>query len=284
MHRLSIAVVALTATASADTKSWTALQAHVPAGAWVVGGLDVKSLRAVASFGKAIESVPDIGPVLGSIQKSCGFDAVKSISDVSVALSSSGGGTVVVALDGVDEAKLVACATKLLAPKAKLTAKTGKVSEYAIDDGKTKKTIYAVWPAKDVVVFSAQPEDRAKLDAFVDGKAAQGDLATFVGKANTTAVAWFAATVGKYNLKGGVGTVTVAKDVYTGAIRVVASSPDDAEGIAQEASSQFRKPGWPPAVDKILPSIHIGHSGAEITIEGSVNGADLPGLVAAGFK
>jgi hypothetical protein len=289
---LVVAALALAASpAVADTKSWAVLQSHVPANAEILVGVDLKPLRASASFAKAVENIPDIGMALGLVKQTCAIDVVTAISDVSVALKIKGPDEVVfaVGLDGVDEAKVIDCATKLLKtmnPKAKVTAKSGKVTEYVVDDGEAKKTTYAIWAAKDVVVFAQDPEDKSKLDGFVNGKAAQGDLSGYLGKASTTAVAWIAATIGEEHMKGAYGTLTLAKGTFTASGHVVTDSRLDALKLSKEGAAELKllqsRAGT--EMQKVLSAIKLATAAADVTIDGVLADADLLAALPALLK
>jgi len=286
-------VVFAVSSASAETKSWAVMKTNVPTNSEVLVGADLKAMRSAASFAKVIENFPEVGPALSIVKSTCSIDAATSVSDVTVSIKTKGPDEIIVAvgLDGVDEAKLVACATKLAqlsSAKSKVTSKaSGKVTEYTIDDGTTKKTMYAAWPKKDVVVFSADPEDKAKLDPYFNGKAVQGDMATFFNKLSTgSAVAWVSAVIGEDHIKGAYGTATFAKGTFTGAMRVVADSAKDAGDQSKEATKALAEAikQAPADVAKVLKSVKVGVSGSEITIDGTLADADAAAFLPALFK
>lgn len=285
----SMMVVSLAPSAYAETKSWAALKSNVPTNSEILIGADFKALRGAGSFAKAIDGIPELGPALGMIKTTCGLDPAAVISDLTVSIKTKGPDEIIVAvgLDGIDEAKLVDCATKLVKsgkPKAKLATKSGKLHEYTISSGTDTKTIYAAWPSKDVVVFSAKPEDKAVLDAYFNGKPVQGDMATYFGKlpaANT--VGWIAAAVNDDHVKGVYGSATFAKGTFTGNMHVVAESAKDAAKLAKEATDGIKKAltRAPAEMAKVLNSIKVGVAGDHVTIDGTLADADLPALLPA---
>lgn len=290
---LSLTTVALAASSAyGEPKSWTALKSNVPTNSEILLSADFKALRAAGSFAKVIDGLPEVGPALGMIKTTCGLDPAAVISDIAVSIKSKGPDEIIVAvgLDGVDEAKLVDCATKLVKsskPKAKVATKSGKLHEYTISDGTESKTIYAVWPAKDVVVFSAKAEDKATLDAYFNGKPVQGDMATYFGKLSTAnTVGWVAAVVNEDHVKGAYGSAAFAKGMFTGTMHVVADSAKDATKLAKEGTDGIKKAltRAPANIAKVLNGIKIGAAGDHVTVDGTLADADLPALVPAFLK
>ena len=289
----SVAVVLGVSSASADTKSWAALKTNVPTNSETLVGFDIKALRAVPSLAKVLDGIPEVGPALGIIKSACGIDATAVVSDVTLSVKTKGPDEIIIAvgLDGVDEAKLVDCAgkiAKMQSAKAKVTAKSRKISEYTIDDGKDKHTVYATWPTKDVVVFTAKPDTKASLDAYTGGKAAQGDMATVLGKVSTTGIAWVAATIGEDHIKGAYGSATLAKGTITGTMRMMTDSAKDAANLAKEGttgvSELMADKKTPAEIVTVLKAIKIAVSGSDVTVDGSIADASLAAVLPAIMK
>jgi hypothetical protein len=295
MNRILVSsvIVALAGSmASAETKSWAALKSHVPANSEILISVDLKAMHAASTFGKTLESLPEAGPALVVIKQACGLDPTAVLSDVSASIKTKGDDEIIVALglDGVDEAKLVACANKLAQLKSKqgkLTTKSGKVTEYTFDDGTSKEMIYAVWPAKDVVVFAAKASDKSGLDPYLNGKAVQGDMATYFNKLSlASTVGWVSAVIGEDHVKGAYGSATYAKGTFTGNLHVVADSAKDATDLAKEANQAIKEelPKMPVDLARVLKAIKVGTAGDNITVDASVAEADLPAAVLAFLK
>lgn len=299
---LSLVVVASAMTASsvasAELKSWTALKANVPTNTEVLVGFDVKAVRGASSYAKgfelAMKSSSDVAVAVGVIKSTCSIDVQNVVSDFAVAIKTKGPDefTIAIGLDGIDEAKALDCANKIAklgSAKAKITSsKSGKVTDYAVDEGNGGKQhhIYAVWAAKDVVVFSTDAEDKAKLDPYLNGKAPQGDLATYLGKASQSGVGWLAASVGEDHVKGVYGQGTYAKSTFNGDIHVIAESAADATKMAKEANADLdkAKSKAPADLKKILSSVKVVANGSEVTLTGTVAEADIPNAVMALLK
>jgi len=167
------------------------------------------------------------------------------------------------------------------------SSKDGKATKYVLDDGKEKHELYAVWPAKDVVVIALDPTNKAALDNYFNGKAPAGDLASYIGKAKTSGtVLWVAAAVNEDHLKGMVGQVTLAKGTFTGSGRMTADSSAEATKAVKQATDGISGAvgmlkDKAPALAKAIGGIKVAASGNDVTLDGSVAEADVPSLFKA---
>ena len=292
--RALVVVFAVTVgSASAKTKSWAALEGSLPADTTRVASIDVAAARGAASFPKllALATDKDRGAkrMIDLVKQACSIDVVASISDVSIAINDKFEGVVAIGLDGVDETKAFDCFGKLakqISPKLKVTSKPGKVTEYVMEEGSEKDSVFAAWPAKDVVVIALKPDKRAALDGYTAGKAASGDLAAWIGKASTAAsLAWGVGKTTDPDVKGIYGSVTLAKGTLAGAVKVIATDATVAGKLVTDAKRAVKNVvdtvgAKSPDLAKVLTAIKIGAVGAELVFEATVQEADLPTLIA----
>lgn len=276
-------------TAFADSKSWAALKGKLPTGTVIVGGADAVAIRATPSFPKVLDFLrsedKDVSAMLDLVKATCGMELPAMLGDVAFAVDVKEKGVVVLGLSGTDQTKATACFTKVLAkvePQAKITAKvTGKITEYSV--GPSDK-LYAAWLAPDVVAISIEENSHAPLDAMMAGAAASGDLATYLGKANTTAAAWAAFNVNDDGLKGGWGTLTLGKTL-TFALRLTGMTPKDGEKARKEAKDMQKK-GLErskklPELKKVFQAMKVGGAGAEVTLDAAMAESSIPALLPA---
>ena len=285
-----VLVVALGTTAAADTKSYAALKAKLPGATAVVVGIDFKIARTASSFPKFVEAAfaqsADVKQAVDLIKQACGIDVISAISDATIAAQLDDKIVIALGLDGVDEAKVVGCANKIIQksdPKAKLTAKPGKITEYTMT-GESQK-LYAAWLAKDVVAFSGDFERRDMLDAVIAGKPAAGDLAAMLAKTNAGAFVFAAAALNnKDGVNGCFGTLQLANGKLALAAKVVAVDAKTGGallGDGKKELSAMQNRTKEPAVAKVLKAIKLTGVGAEIAVEMALPEADLPTLVPA---
>lgn len=278
----------LASTAAAETKSWGALKGKLPAGTNVVGSIDAAALRATPSFPKVMDFLrsedKDIGAMLDLVKATCGMELPAMVGDIAFAVDVKEKGVLVIQLAGTDQTKATDCATKVLAkiePKAKIATKvTGKITEYALD---ANSKLYAAWLAPDLVAISVDDDSPAPLEAMMKGAAASGDLATYLGKANTAGAAWAAFNIND-DVKGGWASLALGKTVAV-AIRVSGMTPKDGEKARKEANDAKKKgldrSAKLPELKKVFQAMKVGGAGADVTVDVSVPEASIPALLPA---
>jgi hypothetical protein len=296
-----LGALAIATPASAETKSWAAIKNKLPAETYVVVGIDVKAIRAAPSFGSimsAVWSLPDMSEpkqIVDLVKSSCGIDVVTAISDVSIAVHKRAKDVVVaIGVEGVDEAKLMDCTGKIAGAKAgtamKLTAKAaGPLREYTIN--KSSDRFYVAWPAKDVLVLTDDAEKPASFDAYNAGKAAGGDLGTFIGKAGGVAspLVWAAVIDPKHKdgFKGGYAALTLAKGTFTVTGRASAIDAAAHKKMLAEAQADLKKgadTAPAPELKKLVQAIKLGAAGTDITLDASLAESELPKILPVFLK
>jgi hypothetical protein len=282
----------LARSAGAETKSWAAVKGKLPATASVVVGIDVKAVRGLSAFPSLLSSLfsesKDLKETVELVKATCGLDLPSVISDVTVVVNEQEKGAIVIGLDGVDQAKLVGCADKVIQksdPKLKLSTKPGKVTEYSLS-GQSDK-LFAAWLANDVVAISTDARSRDLLDAVLAGKPASGDLAGYLKGANTAALVWGAFSLNKEGFKGGSGAITNAKGTLAISAKLTATAPDVAKKMVAEAKQELARKTKSaeqsaPKVAKVLKAVTIvERGGADFAVDAAVPVAELPQLLPA---
>lgn len=276
--------------ASADTKSWTALKGKVPAGTAILVGADVNALRATPSFGKVVDWVKsqdkDTAAMLDLVKSTCGTDLPSMFADITLALTKEEKGVIVIGFNGMDQTKLLDCANKVLAkvdPKMKLTGKaSGKLTEYTMTGENDK--LWGAWLSGDVLAVSTEKDGNTALDAMLAGKAAGGDLGGYLAKANTSAAGWAAFHVNEDGFKGGYGTLTLGPTLKV-ALRLAGMTAKDGEKGRKEVQQGVKKGIERSAkqadLKKVFQSVKVGGKGEEVTVDASVPESSLPALLPA---
>jgi hypothetical protein len=286
------------APAHADTKSWTAAKAIAPESTAVVVSVDVTAIQKSTIYQSMVPALiaqeDDAKEGLDTIKASCGIDALTVITDVTVVMNDPDGddqGLIVVGLNGINEAKTVACLKKIAKKEKKvLTAKkAGKITELSIKGERDK--MYMAWLGKDVVAFATEPDQKALLTKMMAGKGVSAALSAPLGKVNTSAAGWMAfaksmpigpagtmkTAYGSVNLTGG----NIAVDV-----NVVMSSAAEAKKVVDEARKELAKGSaqLPPELQKVIKAIALTAAGDTVTVKLSLPESEamsLLGLVMA---
>ena len=286
----AVSLVCLAGSATAETKSWAAVKAKMPAGAAIVVSADVGALRSTPSFPKLVDWIKmeekDAGAMLDLVKATCGTDLPSMFSDITLVLDKSEKGVIVIGFNGFDKVKLLDCANKVLAkvdPKMKLNATAnGKITEYTMTGENDK--LYTAWLSNDVVAISTEKDGAGPINAMMAGQAASGDLGTYLGKAGATSPVFAAFSVNEDGFKGGYGTLALGSTLKL-ALRLEGMTPKDGEKGRKEANDAVKKgierSKKQPDLQKIFKGAKVGGKGAEVSIDASVPEAALPSLIPA---
>lgn len=284
-------------TASADTKSWTAVKKVIGArGDDTVIGIDVTQLRSTAAFKAGLDlfaaEEPDAMKIFDTIKSDCGIDVTTAVSDITVVMRETEKPLIAVGLAGVDEAKIVSClgtvAGKMFggSPVTLTGKKKGKLTEYSVV-GEPKK-LYVAWLAADVFAFTDDPNDKALITKRLSGRGATGDLKKFIARTSPTAAFWFAVAHKEKEdgrtILGGHGKVELSAGVYKASGAIVMSKPAEATSMAAEgmvglAAARTEVAKSLPELAKALATVTITAAAAEVVITGSVADADVVKIV-----
>ncbi len=283
-----VASLALGSTASAGNKSWTAVKSKLPTSTAIVASFDLAAARKTATFAKVVETFTgrkkQVADAIALVKSICGIDALTALDSATVVLDANQHGYVALGMANLDEVKLIACIDKLAAhddPKKHVTVTklTGGVSQYQMT-GDTDK-FWLAWPARDVLAFDVDTSKHDAIDGLAKGKAATGDLATFLGKTTPTALAFGAATIGKDNINGGYGTMTLAKGKVTAVMRATMVSPDAAKSMVSVLTTTLAQASanTPPEITKLVKAVVVGMKGNDLTIDAVVDDADVAAMI-----
>jgi hypothetical protein len=286
-----------TASAQADTKSWAAVKAKLPAGTQIVVGIDVTALAKTTVYAQVIQKFldeeKDAKQGFDAIKAGCGVDVTTAVTDATIVAMAEPKEQILVAigLNGIDKDKVSSCMQTIIggSGSTKLTAKTkGKVTEYSLA-GKSEK-LYIAWLAKDVIALTDDPTTKGKLEKMLAGKAAKGDLKKMIGKTTTTSPVWFAVAMKEKideingTFKGAYGQADLAAGTFTGKANAVVGSADEATKVAAMGNAELAKATV--EIAKILPDLatvlktaRITATGAEVNVTGTVTEKQILGLI-----
>lgn len=239
--------------ADADpAKAWAAAKKHLSGAPAIVGGVNIVELGKSSIVKMALPlAAPDVKKAIDQLQRVCGIDAWKTVEAVAWGSDKDfDDGVVFVAVKGLDQAKVSACAEAIAKDDGDAAAKVTATTEGAITALSTGKTTYhLMWIGKDVIAMSIDPTDKAQLARWTPkkGALARSKVGKLAGKVNTRATLWAAktgeeeyegtkikATYGSLSLRGG----KVAVDVHVafdGAASSKAMADKLAAGLAGSA-------------------------------------------------
>lgn len=304
MKLLSASALALTVSllatgdAAADTRSWTAVKKVVGKGDTAVVSIDIAQLRSSASFKAGLDLITseeaEFRTIMDAVKSDCGFDVITSLSDITVVFQKDGDDPLIAfGLDGVDEPRVVSCLGKIAGKMTNNPAvtlkgkKVGKVTEYSVD-GEAKK-LYAAWLAKDVLAFTDDANDKKRLEKRLTGKGISPDLKKMLAKTSAAAPFWFAVAMKEKErgrtILGGYGKFELAAGIFKGAGAMVMSKPAEATDMAAEGTEALKQAKAEIIenklieLGKVMDTVTIGATGAELTITASVPDKDVPTIL-----
>jgi hypothetical protein len=278
-------------TAHADAaKAWSAAKANLPSDATIVAGFNfgaiAKSQIFTEMFPKLVASNADLKDFLDLAKSACGIDPITAIAGAVVATDTARTSAVVyLALNNLDQSKLASCADKLAKAKSKggdekiTFKKDGNIVE--VTSTKQSKSVFYGWVGSDVIVIP-KDGDKASLQRWMGGKAAftGSTLGKLAGKVNTGAAGWGATTESKavqpgMDMKGGYGSLDLAKGNITVNAHVVLATPAMAAQASTEANkqlAQIKTSGQLPAMfTSLLASLKVTSDASELVV-----GANAP--------
>jgi hypothetical protein len=163
--------------------------------------------------------------------------------------------------------------------------KKGKITEYSAPG--EKKKLYAAWLAPDVVAFTDDPNDKAKLTKMLAGKAPKGIVASGLAKVSTAAPIWAAVAKKEKEsfgtMLGGYGQVDISGGKVTVSGHLIWSKPAEAttalaeaqKGLAEAKVEAAKSAG----ILKVLDTVTMTVTGKELDVKASVEDKDILKLI-----
>jgi hypothetical protein len=282
--------VALPSSARADGKAWAAVQAKLPAGVFVVGGVNMTKIRASKMYKTALPALiaedRDAADITKAVKSMCKLDLLGSIDDAVVAMQDEDKGVVVIALKGVDQPKFDACLAKIAMAKENVaitSARVGDLVEYTA--GSEPDKLYIAWLATDVIAVATEPTDKATLTAFLAGKGLKAELTAALAKVDTKAALWAAMSKDIPSdggtVKGAYGQVALTSGKLVLGAHVAFASAAEATTNANEARSELARllAKVPAGMQKIVKSIGVSTTGNDVVVNASMSDTSFPDLM-----
>jgi hypothetical protein len=291
---LTAASMLLATSAAADSKSWTAVKGSISPKATVVLGGNVDAVRKTKAFAGAMQLLfseePDAKEAFDLVKSECAIDVPAAISDFTVVMNKDEKPLVVLGLSGVDEAKAMKCfeavALKKTGQAVTLDAKKkGRVTMYSLHGD--SKQVYAAWLAKDVLAFTDEPSEKGRLEKFLAGKVAKGELGKRLAKVSSDAPIWAAVVLKErengLTMLGGYGTIDLAAGKFTANAHVVLGSAKEVQtavALSGQAMTEAKQHVTSsPNLAAIFNTITIAGNGNLLDVTAAMPDQDLKPLM-----
>ena len=292
----AVCLISFRAEAGAD-KAWAAARANLPKDTSVVVGLDLAQLTKSSLFSFAfpllLSQQADVKDGLDLVKSACQLDPLASVQGVVIGTDDAQShGAIYIAVEGLDQAKLVSCLEavgKAKGKDAEVAVRTvGKVTELGVGD----KTIYLTWIGTSVLVLPLEFTSKDDLQRWSGGKGglARSRVSKGTRKVNTRAAMWAVSAVAKelddkVKMKLGYGAVTLAAATIAADLHVQVGSPADARAAADKAQGELSQlaanPGLAANLRAVLTSVSVTSAGDEIAVKGAMPESDVLSLMAA---
>lgn len=280
--------------ASADySKAWTAAKAHLPANAKVVVALDVAAGVKTPAFAKAWPQIVarerDLQQMWTHFKSECKIEPLAAIDGLVLAVDPAREqGAVYLQLTGIDRAKLGACFPKVLKAVGEKVTVTQDGVFSVISDG--KQPVYVAWPAPDVLAIGFDPDDKAKVQSWIDQKGAfaKAPITAQLAKVNMKAPGWGVFALDQpldedMPVKTGRGSVTFGKGTLALELVAAFDSAPAATGALAEMNREFAKElkqkSTPAELKKVLKAIVGKVAGADLIVTATLPEADLAAAI-----
>ncbi len=284
---------------AAPTKSFTAATANLPADTEVLGSSNVKAVRSTQVYQKLLPDLlkleKEVPELLDKVKKTCSIDMLTSIDDLTVGMNAKESGAFFLAVNGVTEQKMLECLTKIGKQEGEsvTSKKTGNITEVKGD--KSKKGLFYAWLPGDVLTIAFEPDDKSMLENALSGKGALTTKSKMSGRIaranpeNAVTVIWTKErTIEKKTVKNGEFTIAAQGGNLNIAANAEMGSSKEAEDVAKlakEAQQSLPLPkDAPKELEKILKSLQVSASGAEVRATLSVSERDVVSVIQAAAK
>ena len=257
--------------------------AYLPKKSNLIVGVAPTQITASSMFKEIVEPMlkQQAASEYETIQESC----LGSIESVIFGGESEQEDTMVVAIKGLDKAKVKTCAEA----SAKLSQESIEIGE----DGTLTKvvsqgeTAYIGWLGDDTMVMGTDAKAKAAVEAIVSRDEGLNEaMQALVGKTDTGASVWFAMQNPKpeeagnmpYQIKSAQGSVSLVSGLKV-AVGAEAVSPEEAKRMVEEFTTQLNQMKSQPPFGKFASKAEIKADGSQVSLTLALSSADVDELV-----
>ncbi len=294
----AVSLLPLSASA-APGAAWTAARANLPKDTTVLVGLDLVQLTRSSLFSMAfplmLAQQPELKDGLDRIKAGCNLDPLKVVQGVVFGTDDTQKhGAIYIAVDGLDQPKIVSCLEAMAKANGKDTKVAvkadGRINELTLGD----KTVFLSWIGTNVLVLPLEITNKADLAAWSGVKGlSKSKVARPMTKVNAGGALWAVSAVtkdldDKTKMKLGYGAVTLASGKIAGDLHVQLDSAASAKAAADKAQNELStlaaSPGLAPNLKAVLSAMTVTSAADELQVKGSIAESDVLSLIGALMK
>ena len=278
-----------------DKAAWNAAKTNLSKDTTVLIGLDLtqltKSTLFTMAFPMILSQQPDVKEGLELLKTTCQLDPLKVVTNIVVGTDDAQKhGAMFVALDGVDQPRIVSCLEAVAKAKGKdskvVVTTDGKITELSVGD----KKVYLTWIGTNVLALPLDFANKADLAAWTTKGLAKSKVGKAVTKVNTGNAIWAVSAVAKdlddkTRMKLGYGSVAMANATITADLHVRLGSAADAKAAAEKAQKELttlsQSPGLAANLQKLLAGISVTSITDEVQVKGAMPESEVLQLIGA---
>lgn len=272
--------------ALAANKSLPVAVASLPSDVEVVASIDATIARSTKLYTTMVPPLLSMASSaqtgLDEVKKTCGFDPLTAIDDVTLAVAGGRDGAVFIGVN-IKESDFTACLVALGKKKGGAditTSKKGTTYTVTAPSG----TYYFGWLPGDVIAFTKNPKDEKELARFTGGAGALASnkaLTGWIAMAAPNALAMVATTrsfsQGPVSLDGGVGSIVYKSGAFDVKLTIEVGSKSKAESIEKGANmvKSLLSGKGPSELQTIVGTLDVKASGTQVVAKASGDESDV---------
>lgn len=290
-----VAVASVATPALAANKSLPVAVASLPNDIELIASVDATIVRSTKLYSSTVPLLLSMSGSaqtgLDEVKKTCGFDPLTAIDDVTMALDSGKNGAVFIGVN-IKETAFTSCLVSLAKQKSGADVTTSK-SGNEITLKAPSGTFYFAWLPGDVIAVTKNPRDQKELARFTGGAGALAtnkQMTSWLSMADPNALATVVTTRsfsgGGMSMDGGIGSIVYKAGNYEAKATIEVGSKSKAELIEKGAGmlKGLLKDKGPSELQTILGTLDVKASGTTIVAKASGTESDVTAILGWAMK
>ncbi|MFO0619139.1 MAG: hypothetical protein U0414_41505 [Polyangiaceae bacterium] len=283
-----VAACAVATPALAANKSLPVAVASLPADVTVVASLDAAIARSTKLYSSTIPTLLSMSGKqtgLDDIKKTCGFDPITAIDDVTLAIDANKDGAAFIGVN-ITESSFTSCLVSIAKQKGETLTTSKSGNEYTVTT--SKGTFYFAWLTGGVLAITRDPKDEPLLARFTGGAGALATnkaMTSWIGMADPNALAMVATTrsfsQSGLSLDGGVASIVYKSGSFDAKVTIEVGSQSKAEMIEKGAGAlkNLATGRGPTELQNILGTVDVKASGTKVVAKASGTETEVTAVV-----
>lgn len=290
-----VAVASVATPALAANKSLPVAVASLPNDIQLIASLDATIARSTKLYSSTMPLLLSMSGSaetgLDEVKKTCGFDPLTSIDDITMAMDSGKNGAAFIGVN-ITESAFTSCLVSLAKQKSGADVTTSK-SGNEITVKAPSGTFYFAWLPGDVIALTKNPRDQKELARFTGGGgalASNKQMSSWLSMADPSALATVVTTRsfsgGGMSMDGGVASLVYKGGSYEAKATIEVGSKSRAE-LAEKGATLLKTMlanKGPAELQSILGTLEVKASGTTVVAKASGSESDVTAILGWAMK